>query len=572
MAAKKALGELLVRENVIDIKQLEHAKRKQKESGGRLTSALVELGYIKETELADFLGEQYGVPTIDLSAFECDQEAIKTLPRNICSKHCIIPVSKVDKTLVVAFADPTNIYVKDDIALLTRCKVEVVVASEIAIKKAIDKYYGEEHSTAGFGNLMNEMTADDFSVEAGGNEAEVIGGEIDADAVPLVKFVNAMLAEAIKLGASDIHVEPYENRLRVRFRIDGVLMEKTQPPKEAAAGISTRIKVMSKMDIAERRKPQDGRLKVRLKGKMDVDFRVSSLPTLFGEKIVLRILDKSNLQVDMEKLGFEKEQLKILKEAIRQPQGMVLITGPTGSGKTTTIYSCLADLNTPEKNLSTAEDPVEFNLDGINQVQVNPDIGFNFSDALKSFLRQDPDIIMVGEIRDLDTAQVAYKAASTGHLVVSTLHTNDAASTVARLMDMGVPGFLIAESTSLVVAQRLMRRICIACKTPIKVANDVLLELGVSESDLPHYNELYKGEGCADCNNTGLKGRVAVHELLLMKANVRKAIFEGASPLELKRQAIKDGMKTLRQSALMKLQKGLTTVDEVLNATVGDDL
>jgi len=570
MAVKKALGELLVRESVIDIKQLELAKRKQKELGGRLTSSLLELGYVSESELAEFLGAQYGIQTVDLSSFECDPEAIKLLARGICTKHIIIPISKVDRTLVVAFSDPTNIFVKDDIALLTRCKINVVVASESAIIAAIKKYYGEEHSTASFGNFATEMSADDLSVET--EDAEMIGGKVDKDQAPVVKFVNAMLAESIKLGASDIHVEPYEKRFRIRFRIDGSLIEKTHPPKGAASGVATRIKVMSKMDIAERRKPQDGRLKVRLNGNMDVDFRVSSLPTLFGEKVVMRILDKSNLQVDMTKLGFEPDQLETLQNAIRQPQGMVLITGPTGSGKTTTIYSCLADLNTPNKNLSTAEDPVEFNLDGINQVQVNPDIGFNFSDALKSFLRQDPDIIMVGEIRDLETANVAYKAASTGHLVVSTLHTNDAASTVARLMDMGVPGFLIAESTSLVVAQRLLRKVCLNCKVSTKASADVLLNIGVHESEISGYTDLVKGEGCDICNNTGLKGRIAIHEMLSMKANFRKSVFEGASPLELKKRAIEDGMVTLRQSALIKLKHGLSTVDEVINSTVGDDI
>ncbi|MCB0413170.1 MAG: Flp pilus assembly complex ATPase component TadA, partial [Bdellovibrionales bacterium] len=436
MAGEKGIGELLVREKLIDVNQLTAARKKQKESGGRLTSTLVDLGYVKDRDLANFLGQQYKLPTIDLANFECDAEAIKMVSAQVCQKHSVIPVSKADKTLVVAFSDPSNIHIKDDLALLTKCRIEVVVASESSIRSAIEKYYSAKGNR--FNTLMSEIEEEDFKQIKVDDAEQIDSARAQSGDAPIVKFVNAMLEEAIKSRASDIHIEPYEKRLRIRFRIDGRLIEKIQPPKGASAAIVSRLKVISKMDIAERRRPQDGRLKVRLKNRSEIDFRVSSVPTLFGEKVVLRILDKSNLQIDMTKLGFEVGQLDELLEAIRLPQGMILITGPTGSGKTTTIYSCLAELNQPDKNLSTAEDPVEFNLDGINQVQINPDIDFNFSDALRSFLRQDPDIIMVGEIRDLETAKVAYKAASTGHLVVSTLHTNDAASTVARLVDMGV--------------------------------------------------------------------------------------------------------------------------------------
>lgn len=567
MAAKKNLGELLVKESLIDISQLENAKKHQADSGENLTSALVKLGYVNESELAQFLGQQYDLASIDLDNFECDPEAIKMLSGQVCQKHLVIPVSKAGKTLVVAFADPSNIYVKDDLALLTRCKIEAVVASEVSIKQAIEKYYGVKNQFANFSSDLEDEV--DFNISE--DDVEVVGN-VDERSDSVVKFVNAMLAEAIKTKSSDIHIEPYEKRFRVRFRIDGRLTQKTQPPQGAAAAIVSRLKIMSKMDIAEKRRPQDGRLKVRVHGGTDVDFRVSSVPTIFGEKMVLRILDKSNLQVDMTQLGFEEDQLKVLQEAIHLPQGMILMTGPTGSGKTTTIYSCLAELNSPDVNICTAEDPIEFNLDGINQVQVNPEIDFTFAHALKSFLRQDPDIIMVGEIRDLETANVAYKAASTGHLVVSTLHTNDSASTVSRLLDMGIANFLVAESTTLVVAQRLMRRNCQRCSADIKVEPNILIKLGVTEDNLHEFNGLKKGSGCQHCGQTGLSGRIAIHEILKMTAEVKDAIFKGASPLQLKRQAIKSGMQTLRMSALNKLKRGITTVEEVLNSSVSDDI
>lgn len=572
MAAKQGLGELLVRENLIGMDQLDQARKEQKQHGGRLTTALVRMGYVKEAELAEFLGRQYNIATVDLSNFEIDPEAIKLVSKQVCEKHVIIPVTKADKTIVVAFADPSNIYVKDDLALLTRCKVEMVVASEATIVAAIEKYYGG--SQAQFSSVMSEMEESEGAFTANNAaHAEILDREDGADEGPIVKFVNLMLAEAIKLRASDIHIEPYEKRFRVRFRVDGTLQEKTQPPPGAAGAIVSRIKILSKMDISERRKPQDGRLKVRLKSGKEVDFRVSCLPMIFGEKVVMRILDKTNLQVDMMKLGMEEEQLDVFKKAIYQPQGMVLITGPTGSGKTTTIYSALAELNTTTRNISTAEDPVEFNLDGINQVQVNADIGIGFPEVLRSFLRQDPEIIMVGEIRDLITAEIAYKAASTGHLVVSTLHTNDAASTVTRLIDMGVAPYMVAEATTLVVAQRLIRRICTKCTVEQRVPDEILTELGVPQNELIQYKNLKRGEGCEECKGTGTKGRAAIFEVMKMSAAVKDAIFKGASPLELKRHAIANGgMFSLRMSALKKLKAGLTNVEEVLNSSVGDDL
>ncbi|NQY99228.1 MAG: type IV-A pilus assembly ATPase PilB [Bdellovibrionales bacterium] len=572
MAAKKGIGELLVRENLIEIDQLEEARKDQKRNGGRLTSALVRMGYVKDADLVEFLGAQYNVPTIDLRHFEIDPEAIKLVSKQICEKHSIIPVSKAGKSLVVAFSDLTNmIYVKDDLSLITRCKIEVVVASDVAIATAIEKYYD---SGAKFDNIMHEMEDSEEAFEvAPGSQAEIVDNETGADDGPIIKFVNMMLAEAIKTKTSDIHVEPYEKRFRVRFRIDGRLVEKVQPPPGTANAITSRLKILSKMDISERRKPQDGRLKVRLKSGKEVDFRVNCTPVMFGEKVVLRLLDKSNLQVDLTKLGFDESQMKMFTEALKTPQGMILITGPTGSGKTTTIYSGLAELNNPGKNVSTAEDPVEFNLDGINQVQVNPLIGFTFADALRAFLRQDPEAIMVGEIRDLETASVAYKAASTGHLVVSTLHTNDASATVARLVDMGVEPYVVAEGTTLIIAQRLIRKVCPTCITDHKVPDEVLLDMGVAEDKLHEYTNIKRGEGCNDCQGTGTRGRVAIFEVMPFNAKVRESIIRGATPLEMKRAAVFEaGMITLRQSALLKLRDGQTTAEEVMHGSIKDDL
>jgi type IV pilus assembly protein PilB len=569
-AAKKALAELLVSSNLVDLDQLEQARRDQKANGGRLTTAIVRLGFLKDAQMVEWLGKQYGLPTIDLFGFEVDPLALKLLSRQVCEKHMVIPVSRAGKSLVVAFADPSNIYVKDDLALLTRCKIEAVVAAESSILSSIDKYYG---GTQKIENLVSEIEdSDDGGGSGGPGLISVVDQEMQADEGPIVKFVNAMLAEAIKSKASDIHVEPYEKRFRIRFRIDGSLMEKTQPPGNAASAIISRLKILAKLDIGERRKPQDGRMKVKMRNGQEIDFRVNCLPTMFGEKVVMRLLDKSNLQVDMTKLGFEQDEFQKFLDAIYQPQGMILITGPTGSGKTTTIYSALNELNKPDVNLSTAEDPVEFNLDGINQVQVNPQIGFSFSDALRAFLRQDPEIIMVGEIRDLDTAEVAFKAASTGHLVVSTLHTNDAASTVSRLVEIGVEPYIVAEATTIVVAQRLVRKVCARCGVEHKVSDEVLLKIGVKKEELALYNKVRKGEGCEECGGSGLKGRLAIFEMMKMTTAVKEAIYKGASPLDVKRCAIKDGMRTLRQAALLKLRSGQTIVEEVLNTTVADDI
>lgn len=574
MGARKGIGELLVRENLIDINQLERARQEQKQTGGRLTSALVTLGFVKDRELAEFMGRQYSLPTIDLTNFEIDPEAIKLVTHQLCRKHMVIPVQKSGRSLVVAFADPSNIFIKDDLSLLTRCKIEVVVASESAISAAIDKYYNVSSSQR-MDTLVSQIEESQETLKSQQNRAEamIVDQDVSAEDGPIIGFVNAILAEAIKLRASDIHIESYEKRFRVRYRIDGSLKEIHQPPQGSSGAIISRFKILSKMDIAERRKPQDGRIKVKMKSGQEIDFRVNCLPTLFGEKIVLRILDKSNLQVDMNKLGMEARQLELYTTALQLPQGMVLVTGPTGSGKTTTVYSALGLLNTVDVNISTAEDPVEFNFDGINQVHVNAEIGFGFPEALRAFLRQDPEIIMVGEIRDLETASIAYKAASTGHLVISTLHTNDTCTTVNRLISMGIPNYLVAESTSLVVAQRLIKRICKNCITDARVPPETLLELGVAEAEIPEYNNLKRGEGCEKCGGTGLSGRQAIFEVLNFTNAVKDAIFKGETTLNIKRRAVnEDKMLTLRGAALLKLKQGMTSVEEVLSGTVGDDL
>jgi type IV pilus assembly protein PilB len=564
--AKKGLGELLVREELIDINQLEKARGEQKNAGGRLGTALVKLGYIDDSQLAEFLSKQYQVPSIDLANFEIDPEAIKLVPKNVCEKHGVIPVSKAGTSLVIAMADPSNIFVRDDLQFITRHKIEPVVAPEPQIQAAIDRNYASQVS---YESIMTEIEKKgEVQVEEEG-AAELVDVEAEGDDAPIIKFVNLMLTEAIKLKASDIHIEPYEKRFRVRYRIDGSLYEKIQPPPGIANAITSRLKVMSKLNISERRRPQDGRLKIATKSGKEIDFRVSVLPTLFGEKIVLRLLDKSNLQLDMGKLGFLPDEIEKFQGAINLPYGMVLITGPTGSGKTTTIYSALAELNKPDVNISTAEDPVEFNLDGINQVQMNHEIELDFSACLRSFLRQDPDIIMVGEIRDLETAEIAFKAALTGHLVVSTLHTNDAPATVNRLLNMGIEPFLVTSAINIIVAQRLVRKICSNCKAQINVDRQQLIDLGVPEEELDGFT-VYRGEGCATCSDIGYKGRVAIYEALLFEDEFKKKVFENVSPMELKRTAMECGMRTLRQSALIKLKEGLTTIEEVIDNSTKD--
>jgi type IV pilus assembly protein PilB len=574
VAAKK-LGELLVREKIINVNQLELAKEEQKKTGGRIGAALVRLGYMNELQWSEFLSKQYQIPCIDLSSFEIDPEVVKLVPKEICEKHCLMPVSRSGNTIVVAMADPTNIFVKDDLSYITRLRVEAVVAAETAILSAIERYY--INSKISYEAIMTEMEREEerTAIKTGVNQAPEGTDIVDFDKggadAPVIKFVNLMLAESIKTKTSDIHIEPYEKKFRVRFRIDGNLYEKVQPPPQMAAAIISRVKIMSNLDISERRRPQDGRLKLKLKGGKEIDFRVSVLPTLFGEKIVLRLLDKSNLQLDMTKLGFDANELMKFQDAIHQPYGMVLITGPTGSGKTTTIYSALAELNKVDVNISTAEDPVEFNLEGINQVQMNKEIDLNFASALRSFLRQDPDIIMVGEIRDFETAEIAFKAALTGHLVVSTLHTNDSPSTINRLLNMGIEPFLVTSAVNLVVAQRLVRKVCEKCKVTTSSTPEVLIDLGVKPEEVNDY-KLTRGEGCQVCNETGFKGRIAIYEVMPVTEKMKQLIFQNANQIELKKVAVQEGMMTLRMSALAKLKMGMTTIEEVLDNSAKDEL
>jgi type IV pilus assembly protein PilB len=567
-AAKKGLGELLVRDNLVNINQLEEARKEQKTSGGRLSSALVKLGFVNDKKMAEFLGRQYGVPDVDLDQFEPDAEALKTIPAEVCQKHIVIPVSRAGNTLIVAFADPSNMFVRDDLQFVSKCKVEVVVAPESSILKAIEKYHGKQQQN--IGNAMSELENSEEAFSFTTSVQAQLLEQGDVEMGPIVKFVNTILGEAIKLKASDIHIEPYEKRMRVRYRIDGNLLEKSQPPSGVAAGLASRIKIMARLDIAERRRPQDGRIKVKAQNGMEVDLRVSVMPTLFGEKIVMRILDKSNLKLDMTALGFDEADLKIFQSKITESQGMVLVTGPTGSGKTTTLYSAIASVNDPQMNVCTAEDPVEFNLDGINQVQVHPEINFTFAEALRSFLRQDPDVILVGEIRDKETAEIAFKAANTGHLVLSTLHTNDAAATIARLIDIGIAPYLITTTITLVVAQRLAGRVCAACAVPHRVEDSALIFAGMKPDEVQGI-EVMRGEGCSTCNGTGIKGRVALFEVLTMSNNLREIIMKAGSQLDIKRAAIKGGMRSLRKAAIQKMIDGVIPLDQVLTSTVGDD-
>jgi len=567
-APSNRLGELLVREKLISLQQLRRAQEEQKRSGQNLGYTLAKLGYISDGEITNFLSSQYRLPAINLDEYEIDADVIKLISREVCEKHKIIPVSRSGSSLIVAMSDPTNLHAIDDIKFLTGYNVEPVVASETGIQGSIERYYNVGPS---YEEVMADFNLGDADIDFTADEEEVNALELErasADA-PVVRLVNVLLLNAIRKGASDIHVEPYEKRLRVRYRVDGVLLEEMTPPLKLKSAIVSRLKIMSQLDIAERRLPQDGRIKLKLGKGREMDFRVSALPTLWGEKMVLRLLDKGNLQLDMTKLGFDEKPLKDFAWAINQPWGMVLVTGPTGSGKTTTLYSALSDLNRSDVNISTAEDPVEYNLHGINQVQMHDEIGLNFAMALRAFLRQDPDIIMVGEIRDFETGEIAVKAALTGHLVLSTLHTNDAPATISRLLNMGVEPFLITASVNLVLAQRLARRICADCKREQPIDRQALLEMGFQEAQLEGAT-IMKGAGCATCNNTGYKGRIALYEVMRFHDELKEMVLQGASTAELKVAAIRRGMATLRASGIRKVMEGMTTPEEILRVTMAD--
>jgi type IV pilus assembly protein PilB len=565
MAAK--LGEILIKANLITESQLEQALTQQKSEGGRIGSILIKLGFVNEEDVAQCLGQKYGIPYIGLDTQTIDAAVTRLIPPTIAQKHLVIPVSKTGTTLTMAMADPTNVFAVDDVKFMTGLNVRLMIATESSVRRAIDRYYDSSETLQ---NVMASIEDAGMEVMEEQDDPNLNIGELKqaVEEAPVIKLVNLILAEAIKRGASDIHAEPYEKAFRVRFRIDGILYEVMSPPMSMKNAIISRLKIMADLDISERRLPQDGRMKVKFKTR-EVDFRVSTLPTLFGEKVVMRLLDKSNLMLDMSKLGFAPQALAAFEEAIRAPYGMILVTGPTGSGKTTTLYSALDSLNQLETNIMTAEDPVEFNIRGINQVQIREHIGLSFAAALRAFLRQDPDVIMVGEIRDYETAEIAVKAALTGHLVLSTLHTNDAPSAVTRLLNMGIEPFLVASSVILILAQRLLRRVCTQCKTPVVVPPNALIDVGLTQEEATAIT-CYKGRGCEACSSTGYKGRIAIYEVLTLTPELRDLILSGASALEIKRAAIQQGMQTLRMSGLAKLKEGVTTVQEVVRVTFKD--
>jgi type IV pilus assembly protein PilB len=567
------LGDLLVKEKVITAEQLEQATKLQKDSHSRLASALVKLGFLTDEDVTNFLSRQYGVPAINLSYFEIDSAVVKLIPYETAKRYQILPLSRVGASLTIAMVDPTNVFAMDDIKFMTGFNIEPVVASESSIIEGIDKAYGttkEEELEQVMQSMNDNGENPDVEVQDEEHELELRELEKAADEAPIVKLVNLVLTDAVKRGASDIHMEPYEKEFRVRFRIDGILHLIMNPPLKLKDAITSRLKIMAKLDISEKRLPQDGRimLKMQIGGKKkQLDFRVSTLPTLWGEKIVLRLLDKENLRLDMTKLGFEQESLTKFEKAILKPYGMVLVTGPTGSGKTNTLYSSISRLNTPDTNIMTAEDPVEFQLGGVNQVQMKEQIGLNFAAALRAFLRQDPNIILVGEIRDFETAEIAIKAALTGHLVLSTLHTNGAPETITRLMNMGIEPFLVATSVHLICAQRLIRRICKDCAEPVEMPVQALIDEGFTPEEAKTV-QVMKGKGCATCNKTGYKGRTGLYEVMEVDDEIKELVLVGASALELKKKAIERGMITLRRSGLIKVAQGLTTLEEVARETI----
>jgi len=600
MSAK--LGEILVRENLISPQKLREALDHQREHGGRLGFNLVKLGLVSDDMITAVLSRHYGIPSVNLELFNIDTAVLRLIPQEVAQKHAVLPLSRVGATLTLAMVDPTNVFALDDVKFMTGLNVEPVVVAEGSVQQAIAKYYGTSREIElaassdeatldklarnggnnGHGSITNadlvSLDSIDFDTEATG-DVEVVedNEEIDlstlsrmSEDAPVVRLVNVLLVDSLRRGASDIHIEPYEKELRIRFRIDGVLYDVMHPPLKLRDALISRVKIMSKLDISEKRLPQDGRIKIKVKvdsRSRELDFRVSTLPTLFGEKVVLRLLDKENLMLDMTKLGFEPESLKKFQRNISRPYGMVLVTGPTGSGKTNTLYSALQSLNTVDTNIMTAEDPVEFNLVGINQVQMKEQIGLNFAAALRAFLRQDPNIVLVGEIRDFETAEIAIKAALTGHLVLSTLHTNDAPSTISRLMNMGIEPFLVATSVNLIQAQRLIRRVCKDCKQEHPTPPEAMIEVGFSSEEAKTI-KTYKGKGCSTCNNTGYKGRIGLYEVMEITDELRELILIGASALELRKKAIDDGMISLRESGLFKIREGLTTIEEVVRETV----
>ena len=567
------IGEMLIKSGIISQEQLQEALKLQKTQGGRLGFNLVKLGFVKEEDITSLLSEQYGVPAIHLEHFDIEEDVIKLIPPDLAQKHLLIPIERTGSTLTVAMVDPSNMAAIDQIRFMTSYNVEPVVASEASIRAGIEKYYGGSRDMQ-LKDVMDEIEKVEENAEL---EIETDEGELSEQALvqagkdaPVIRLVNAVLTDAIKRGASDIHIEPYEKDFRIRFRIDGLLYEQLRPPMKMKDGIISRVKIMAKLDIAEKRIPQDGRIKtvMKIEGTIkEIDYRVSTVPTLWGEKVVLRLLDKEGLKLDLTKLGFEPQSLEKFQTAIGRPTGMILITGPTGSGKTNTLYSAIGQLNKPDKHILTAEDPVEFSISGCNQVQMKEDIGLTFASALRSFLRQDPNIILVGEIRDFETAEIAIKAALTGHLVMSTLHTNDAPSSISRLVNMGIEPFLVGTSVQLIQAQRLVRRVCQNCKEEVPYPRKALIDIGFTAEEAETV-KILKGKGCQICNGTGCKGRIALMEVLEMSESIREMVMTGANALDLKKKAIEEGMITLRRSGLIKIKNGMVPLEEVLRETV----
>ena len=566
-ASGDRLGDLLIKEGLITKDQLDKALQEQRANGTRLGYNLVKLGFIQETEITKMLARQYRMPAVDLARFEVDPKIVKMIPGDLALKHLELPLKREGRTLTVAMADPTNLSVIDDLKFITRYDIFPVIAGEYTLRGQLEKHY-ETQTDQQLDKLLEDIGDEaEAELEVVKEEEEEQPQANMADDAPVVKLINAILTDAVKRGASDIHIEPFEHEIRVRYRIDGALQEVMKPPLKLKAALTSRIKIMSSLNIAERRVPQDGRIKLKM-GKRVIDYRVSTLPVLFGEKIVMRILDKGNLTLDLSKFGFEPKAEEDLMKAILNPYGMVLVTGPTGSGKTTTLYSALSRVNQIDVNIMTAEDPVEYNLMGINQVLVRNEIGMTFAAALKAFLRQDPNIIMVGEIRDIETGGIAIKAALTGHLVLSTLHTNDAPSTITRMIDMGIEPFNVSSAVNLIVAQRLVRRICKECKHEVTYSPEELKALGTTAKEWEGIT-FYKGKGCDTCGGSGYKGRAGLYEVMALSAELRRMILKGASTAELQQQAVSEGMLTLRMDGIQKIKKGITTLEEVVKETAG---
>ena len=561
------LGEMLLAEELITQEQLTIALDQQKRTGKKLGDILVNQGIVSEEVIAVALSKQMGISYISLAQYEIDPEIIKTIPEEIVRKYRIVPVDKMGNTLTVALSDPANIFILDELKILTKCEIIPLISFESDIQRAIEQYYRKRNEME---KVIKDIQDTDMEVVAKEKDVDLATMKDMADDAPVVKMVNALLSQAISDRASDIHIEPYEDNLRIRYRVDGSLIEIPSPKKSMHPAIVSRIKIMSELDIAERRLPQDGRFKVKIEDRM-VDLRVSIIPTVFGEKVVMRILDRSSLVLDLLKLGLEPDDMRIFNESIQKPYGMILVSGPTGSGKTTTLYSALNTINSSDLNIMTIEDPVEYQLKGINQVQARPDIGLTFAAGLRSFLRQDPDVILVGEVRDLETAEIAIKAALTGHLVFSTIHTNDAPSTITRLTDMGVEPFLVTASLLMIVAQRLVRRICPRCKENYVPTKDIVTALGVPDKWMTENIRFARGNGCDFCKKTGYRGRVSIYEILEVNDSIREALIEGQSLMAIRRLARENGMRTLRESGVLKVLEGVSTYEEVVGATIAEE-